>query len=94
MLWSVQLSAAVEVWEPRSETVALHAWVHPWLPMLGDRLTDQYPGIRHKLSVALQQWHPSDSTVHNLLSPWHTVSRTSERAGSTSDTPARLGAKR
>lgn len=70
----LQLSAAIEVWEPRSETVALHAWVHPWLPVLGDRLTDLYPGIRHKLSVALQQWHPSDSTVHNLLSPWHAVS--------------------
>ena len=70
----LQLSATIEVWEPRSETVALHAWVHPWLPMLGDRLTDLYPGIRHKLSVALQHWHPSDSTVHNLLSPWHAVS--------------------
>ena len=29
----LQLSVAIEVWEPRSGTVGLHAWVHTWLAM-------------------------------------------------------------
>lgn len=70
----LQLARAVESWEPRSETVALHAWLHPWLPYLGNRMEDLYPSIRFKLSTALQQWHPSDQSALALLSPWHTVS--------------------
>ena len=64
----------MEQWEPRTETVALHAWLHPWLPYLGTRMEELYPGIRFKLSTALQQWHPSDQSALALLSPWHTVS--------------------
>ena len=63
----------MEQWEPRTETVALHAWLHPWLPYLGTRMEELYPGIRFKLSTALQQWHPSDQSALALLSPWHTV---------------------
>ena len=70
----VQLARAVEAWEPRSERVALHAWLHPWLPYLGSRMEDLYPSIRFKLSTALQQWHPNDGSALALLSPWHTVS--------------------
>ena len=69
----LQLCRAVEQWEPRTETVALHAWLHPWLPYLGTRMDELYPGIRFKLSTALQQWHPSDQSALALLSPWHTV---------------------
>ncbi len=69
----LQLCRAVEQWEPRTETVALHAWLHPWLPHLGTRMEELYPGIRFKLSTALQQWHPSDQSALALLSPWHTV---------------------
>ena len=51
----------------------LHAWLHPWLPMLQTRLQDLHPGIRFKLATALQQWHPADQSAMALLSPWHHV---------------------
>lgn len=69
----VQLCRAVEQWEPRTETVAVHAWLHPWLPYLGSHMDQLYPTIRFKLSAALQQWHPSDQSALALLRPWHTV---------------------
>ena len=69
----VQLSRAVQAWEPREETVPLHAWMHPWLEMLGPQLEDLYPTIRFKLAAALQAWHPSDASALALLSPWHKV---------------------
>ena len=69
----LQLSRAVEAWEPRQERVPLHAWLHPWLPMLAPRLADLHPGIRFKLATALQQWHPGDQSAMALLSPWHQV---------------------
>lgn len=71
-LW-VQLSRAVQAWEPREERVPLHAWLHPWLEMLGPQLEDLYPTIRFKLAAALQAWHPSDASALALLSPWHKV---------------------
>lgn len=54
MLVMPKLRRAVTEWEPRQETVPIHAWLHPWLPYLGGALEELYPGIRHKLSVALQ----------------------------------------
>ena len=52
-----RLRQAVGEWEPRQETVPIHAWLHPWLPYLGPSLEELYPGIRHKLGMALQvQW--------------------------------------
>ena len=46
---------------------SLHAWLHPWLELLGRQLEDLYPGIRFKLATALQSWHPSDGSALALL---------------------------
>jgi tuftelin-interacting protein 11 len=86
----VQLRRAVEAWEPRNETVPLHAWLHPWLPSLGDRLQDLYPGIRFKLAAALQHWDPDDMSALALLQPWRTVCVTLRRL----PIPSLLGAVR
>jgi hypothetical protein len=60
------LRRAVLGWEPRSETVPIHAWLHPWLALLGARggaggggqLEELYPIVRGKLAAALQVQQP------------------------------------
>jgi len=67
------LQRAVDAWEPRLETIAIHTWLHPWLAWLGTQLRPLYQPIRFKLSKALEAWHPSDGSALTLLRPWHRV---------------------
>lgn len=30
-----RLTLAVEEWNPLTDTVPIHTWTHPWLPLLG-----------------------------------------------------------
>ncbi|VDI18059.1 tuftelin-interacting protein 11 [Mytilus galloprovincialis] len=60
----------VENWNPLTDPVPLHSWLHPWLPLMGDKLEPCYPPIRHKLANALTNWHPSDSSAKVILQPW------------------------
>ncbi|KAL1923074.1 uncharacterized protein VTP21DRAFT_9450 [Calcarisporiella thermophila] len=67
-----KLTREVNNWEPRREQ-NIDRWLHPWLPILEDRMEPLYAIIRHKLSVYLQNWHPSDTKALSILRPWHTV---------------------
>ena len=68
-----RLQKEVDDWNPLTDTVPIHAWLHPWLPYLGDRLEPLYAPIRHKLANALTGWHPSDPSAKLMLQPWVTV---------------------
>ena len=69
-----RLSRAVEQWDPRTATVNIHVWLHPWLPLLQRRMEDAgiYKAIRFKLGEVLRQakWLPSDSSALHIITPW------------------------
>lgn len=65
-----RLQVEVENWNPLTDVVPIHAWIHPWIPHLGNRLEILYAPIRHKLANALTNWHPSDISAKLMLQPW------------------------
>ncbi|XP_025825363.1 septin and tuftelin-interacting protein 1 homolog 1-like [Panicum hallii] len=66
-----KLSAAAESWEPRWEPVPCHAWVHPWIPLLGRRHEPLVATVRCKLGNALVGWRAPRATAdHDMVLPW------------------------
>ncbi|CAO3592166.1 unnamed protein product [Absidia cylindrospora] len=69
-----KLARAVNDWDPRNDKQLIHIWIHPWLPVLQAwRLADIFTTIRHKLSVILRQWHPSDESALEVIGRWKDV---------------------
>uniref|UniRef100_A0A915I3X5 G-patch domain-containing protein n=1 Tax=Romanomermis culicivorax TaxID=13658 RepID=A0A915I3X5_ROMCU len=65
-----RIQLEVEDWDPTTDIIPIHTWIHPWLPLMGDRLQPVYGPIRHKLSRALSLWSPSDHSAKKILQPW------------------------
>ncbi|XP_053338042.1 tuftelin-interacting protein 11 [Clarias gariepinus] len=68
-----RLQKEVDNWNPLTDTVPIHSWIHPWLPQMQMRLEPLYSPIRNKLANALQRWHPSDTSARLILQPWKDV---------------------
>ncbi|CAF1000267.1 unnamed protein product [Adineta steineri] len=67
------LHREVDQWNPLTDSIPIHSWIHPWLPLMKDRLEPLYQPIRTKLAQALQNWQPSDSSAKAVLLPWQKV---------------------
>ncbi|KZS14455.1 Tuftelin-interacting protein 11 [Daphnia magna] len=65
-----RIQKEVDSWNPLTDLIPIHAWIHPWLPRLGSKLEIVYPNIRHKMSQALVAWSPSDQSARSVLLPW------------------------
>ncbi|CEM00674.1 unnamed protein product [Vitrella brassicaformis CCMP3155] len=68
-----RLVAEVEAWNPRTDPVPIHTWVHPWLPIMGPLLEGLWAPIRFKVALCLQHWHPADRSAVHMLKPWRDV---------------------
>lgn len=69
-----RIQTEVDSWDPLSDPIPIHSWIHPWLPMTQDHDWDSiFITIRRKLSQALVAWHPSDSSARLILEPWKHV---------------------
>ncbi|KAL3268527.1 hypothetical protein HHI36_007636 [Cryptolaemus montrouzieri] len=66
-----RLKEEVNSWNPLTDTVPIHTWIHPWIPLLDSKLQEViYPIIQEKLGSALTNWHPSDRSAKFMLQPW------------------------
>lgn len=68
-----RLQVEVDNWDPRTDKMPVHIWIHPWLPILGKKLNSLWTPIRFKLSACLDQWDPSDRSACAVLKPWQHV---------------------
>ena len=68
-----KIQKEVDDWNPITDSIPIHSWIHPWLPRLNLKLETMYPTIRQKMAHALKAWTPSDQSARSLLLPWVTV---------------------
>jgi tuftelin-interacting protein 11 len=68
-----RLQVEIDNWDPRTDKMPLHIWIHPWLPILGKKLNVLWTPIRYKLSACLEQWDPRDHSARAVLKPWQQV---------------------
>nr|GEU66087.1 hypothetical protein [Tanacetum cinerariifolium] len=68
-----KLLAAVNSWDPCTDTIPMHIWVHLWLPLVDQKHTTLYYTVQTKLESVLNEWHPSDESAYDVLSPWKPV---------------------
>ncbi|KAM3177806.1 hypothetical protein ACTXT7_003801 [Hymenolepis weldensis] len=70
-----KLKEAVDAWNPLTDRVPIHTWLHPWLPWFGgaSRLAPIHELVLQKLAACLTNWHPSDASASSVLLPWRNV---------------------
>lgn len=68
-----KIARAVAAWNPKRDSVPIHSWLLPWVPVLRSQLAALYPDIRRKLASALSAWNPLDSSVYYMIEPFVAV---------------------
>lgn len=69
-----KITLCVNDWNPLTDHVPIHTWIHPWVQLLGPKMqTTVYPVIRDKLSKALKAWSPEDRSARLMIVPWKGV---------------------
>ncbi len=68
-----KITREVDYWNPNTDTQMIHQWLHPWLPLLGERMEPLYLTIRHKFRSSLQRWDPIDTSAFDIIEPWKNV---------------------
>lgn len=68
-----RLHSSVEEWNPLTDSIPIHQWLHPWLPFLHEQLGPIHDLVRLKLGSCLSRWHPSDASALAILLPWKDV---------------------
>ena len=69
-----RLVQEVDGWDPLTDPVPVHSWIHPWLLLMdGHSLEPLYRVVRDKLARALSSWYPSDMSAKIILQPWKGV---------------------
>jgi len=69
-----RIKFAVESWDPYTDQIPIHIWIHPWLPILGlPALNPAITEFSEKISKALTNWSPNDESAKILLEPWKKV---------------------
>ena len=48
-----KLTTTVDSWDPHRGTMPIHAWLHPWLPLLGQCMDPLYPTSFYNLGNVL-----------------------------------------
>jgi tuftelin-interacting protein 11 len=59
----------IEAWNPKTNPAPFHTWIHPWIPLLGDKLPLCFV-VSEILPRALVGWEPSDGSARSLLMAW------------------------
>ncbi|EXX77932.1 TFP11-domain-containing protein [Rhizophagus irregularis] len=68
-----KLTREVDSWNPNTDKQMIHQWLHPWLPLLRERMEPLYLTIRQKFRSSLQRWDPIDTTAFDIIEPWNNV---------------------
>lgn len=64
----------IENWDPLTDVVPVHTWIHPWLVLIDGKLLESvYRTILQKFGKAISSWDPSDASAKIILSPWRTT---------------------
>ncbi|RIA90210.1 GC-rich sequence DNA-binding factor-like protein [Glomus cerebriforme] len=68
-----KLTREVDSWNPNTDTQMIHQWLHPWLPLLRERMEPLHLTIRQKFRSSLQRWDPIDKSAFSIIEPWKNV---------------------